>query len=92
MRSSRSASKQADSDESEEEESNSLGDTGEDVYARRPRRHHRSQERSYNDFRVDILEFEGKLDSNLPWIDFKPLKESLSSKTVPKKRRLNLLL
>jgi len=37
LRSSRSASKQADSDDSEEEESNSLDDSGEDVYARRPR-------------------------------------------------------
>jgi len=58
LQSSRSASKQADSDDSDEEESNSLGDSDEDVYVRRPRRHCRAQERSYNDFKVDILKFE----------------------------------
>ena len=65
MRSSRSASKQANSDNSEEEERNSLGDSDDDVHARRLRRHRWSQERSYNDFRVDILEFEGQLDPGL---------------------------
>jgi len=41
LRSSRSTSKQVDSDGSDVEESNSLGDFDEDVYTRRSRRHHR---------------------------------------------------
>jgi len=65
LRSSRSASKQADSNDSEEEESNSRGDSGEDVYATRSRRHHRPHDRSCSDFKVDIPEFEGQLDSDL---------------------------
>jgi len=52
-------------DDSKEEESNSFGDSSEDVYARRSRRHHRPHDRSYNDFKVDIVEFEGQLDPNL---------------------------
>jgi len=64
LQSSRSASKY-DSDDSEEEESNSLGDSDEDVYTRRSRWHHRPHDRSYNDFKVDILEFEGQLEPDL---------------------------
>jgi len=53
-----------------EVESNSLGDSNDDVYTKRSSRHRRPQERSYNDFKVDIPEFEGQLDQNtvLDWL------------------------
>jgi len=47
------------------EKNNSVEDFSDDVYARRPRRHWRLQERSYNDFKVDLAEFEGQLDRDL---------------------------
>ena len=52
-------------DDSKEEESNSFGDSSEDVYARRSRSHHRPHDRSYNNFKVDIPEFEASLDPDL---------------------------
>ena len=59
-----------DSNASDDEESNFLGDSDEDVYTRRSRRHHRPHNRSYNDFKVDIPEFEGQLDPDvfLDWL------------------------
>ena len=65
MRGSRRAGKQDSNDTEEEEEGNSLGDFGEDVYARRSRRHHRPYDRHYNNFKVDIPEFKGQLDLDL---------------------------
>jgi len=76
LRSCRTISKQVDSDNSVWEESNSLDDSSEDVCARRLRRHCRPHHWTYNDFKVDIPEFEGQLDSNLDWIGSKLLKES----------------
>jgi len=96
LKSSRSGSKQADSKDSEEEESNSLGDSGEDVYARRSRRHHAPYDQSYNDIKVDIPEFEGQLDSNLflDWLqtvervsEFKDIREEKKVKLVALKLR-----
>jgi len=70
LRSSRSTSNQVDSDASDDEESNSLGDSDQDVYARRSRRQHRPHDQSYNDFKVDIPEFKGQLDPDvfLDWL------------------------
>jgi len=65
LRSSRSSSKQIYLNESEADESNSLGDSTDDVHTRRSRRHRRPNERSDNDFKVDIPEFEGQLDMDL---------------------------
>jgi len=96
LRSFRSASKQANSNDSEEEESNSLGDSREDVYARRSRRHHRPHDWSYNDFKVDILKFEGQLDPDLflDWLqtverffEFKDIPEETKVKIVALKFR-----
>jgi len=64
LKSSRSTSKQMESDASNDE-SNSIGDFEEDVYARRSRRHPRPQDRSHSDFKVDIPEFEGQLDPDM---------------------------
>ena len=50
LRSSRSTSKQMEPDASDDE-SNSLGESKEDVYGRRSRRHPRPQDQSHNDFK-----------------------------------------
>jgi len=91
MRSSRSASKQADSDDSEEEESNSLGDSDDDVYARRSRRHHRPHDRSYNDFKVDIPEFEGQLDPDLFWDWLQTIERVFEFKDIPKEKMVKIV-
>ena len=36
-----------------------VGDSSDDEFEKRSKRHHRPRERSYNDFKVDISEFEG---------------------------------
>ena len=90
MRSSRSASKQ-DSDDSEEEESNTLGDPGEDVYARRSRRHHWPHDRSYNDFKVDIPEFEGQLDPDLFLDWLQTVEKVFKFKDISDERKVKLV-
>ena len=91
MRSSRSASKQADSDDSEEEESNSLSDCGEDVYARRSRMHHRPHNQSCNDFKVDIPEFEGQLDPDLFFDWLQIVERVFEFKDIPNERKVKLV-
>jgi len=81
---SRSASNQ-DSDDPEEEESNALGDSDEDVHTRRSRRHHRPHHRSYNDFKVDIRSLKVNLIRISSQIGYKWWKEPLSSRTSPLK-------
>jgi len=93
LRSSRSSTKQEDSDEFEGEESNPVGESSEDEYVRRQRR---PEERSYHDFKVDIPEFEGQLDPglSLDWlqtvervIEFKDISEEMKAKLVALKLR-----
>jgi len=87
LRSSRSTSKQVDSDD----KSNSVGDFKEDVYTRRSRRHHRPQDRSYNDFRVDIPEFEGQLDPDilLDWLQ--TVERIFKFKGIPEEGKVKLV-
>ena len=87
LRSSTSTSKQDSDGSQEEEERNSLEDSGEDVYERRPKRHHRPQDRSYNDFKVDIPNFEGQLDPDvfLNWLQ--TVERVFEFKDIPDERR-----
>jgi len=71
-----------------------MEDSSYDLYARKPRRHGRPQERSYNDFKVDNPEFEGQLDLDLflDWLqivervfEFKDIPEEKKVKLVPLK-------
>ena len=61
--SSRSSSKHRDSDDPEG--SNPISESSEEEHEQRPRRHQRQRERSYGDFKVDIPEFKGQLDSDI---------------------------
>ena len=65
------------------DESNSLGDSKEDAYARRSRRHHRPQDQSYNDFKVDILEFKGELDPDIFLDWFQTIERVFEFKDIP---------
>ena len=89
LRSSRSASKQVDSDASEDE-SNSLCDSEEDEYVRR-RRHPRPQDRSFNDFKVDIPEFEGQLDPDLFLDWLQTVERVFDFKEIPEERKVKLV-
>jgi len=59
---SRSSSGHEDLDRIEEEESNPFGDACEDDEERMHGRQNRPWERSFNEFKVDILEFKRQLD------------------------------
>ena len=90
LRSSRSTSKQLES-EASDDESNSLGDSEGDVYARRSRRHPRPQDRSYNDFKVDIPEFEGQLDPDLFLDWLQTVERVFEFKDIPDERKVKLV-
>jgi len=91
LRSSRSTSKQNSDDSEEEEQSNLLKDSGEDVYARRSRSHHRPQDRSCNDFKVDIPNFEGQLDLDvfLDWLQ--TVERVFEFKDITEERKVKLV-
>ena len=80
-----------DSDAADDEESNSLGDFDENVYAKRSRMQHRPHGRSYNDFKVDIPEFEGQLDPDvfLDWLQ--TVKRVFEFKDIPDERKVKLV-
>jgi len=42
-----------------------MGDSSEEDYEKHPRKHYRLKDQSFNDFKVDILKFEGQLDLDL---------------------------
>jgi len=58
------------------------------VYTRRSRRHHRFHERSYNDFKVDIPEFEGQLDPDLFLDWLQTVERVFKFKDIPTKVKL----
>ena len=91
LQSPRSSSKHNLGDSEEEEESNSLEDSEEDAYVRRPKRHQRPQDRSYNDFKVDIPNFEGQLDPDvfLDWLQ--TVERVFEFKDIPDERKVKLV-
>jgi len=91
LRSSRSTSKQVDSDDFVEEESNTLDEFAKDVYARRSRRHHRPYDRSCNDFKVDIPEFEGQLDPDLFFDWLQTVERVFEFKIIPEEKKVKLV-
>ena len=90
LRSSTSTSKQVDSDASNDE-SNSLGDSEEDAYVMRSRRHHRPQDRTYNDFKVDIPDFQGQLDLNLFLDWLQTIERVFEFKDISDERKVKLV-
>jgi len=78
-------------DESAKEDSNSLRDSSDDVYTRRSRRHHRPHERSYINFKVDILEFEDQLDPDLflDWLE--TVERVVEFEDIPEEKKVKLV-
>jgi len=91
LRSLRSSSKQQGLDESNGGGSNPIGDSGEDKYGRRSRRHHRNKEMTYHDFKVDILEFEGQLDPDLFLDWLQTIKRVFEFKDISDEKKVKLI-
>ena len=90
LRSSRSTSKPLES-EASDDDGNPFGEYEEDVYARRPRKHPRPQDRSHHDFRLDIPDFEGQLDPDifLDWLQ--TVERIFEFKDIPEDRKVKLV-
>jgi len=87
--SSKSSSKHRDSDDSEG--SNPISDSSEEEFEQRSRRHQRPRERSYGDFKVYILEFEGQLvpDIFLDWLQ--TVERVFEYKDIPEGKKVKLV-
>jgi len=68
-----------------------VDDSSDDVYARRTRRHRRPQERSYNDFKVHIPEFEAQLDPNLFLDWLQTVERVFEFKDFPEEKKVKLV-
>jgi len=87
--SSRSSSKHQDSDDSEG--SNPISDSSEEEHEQRPRQQQRKRERSYEDFKVDIPEFEGQLDLDI-FVDWlQTVERVFEYKDIPEGKKVKLV-
>ena len=61
------------------------------MYVRRSRKHHRPHDQIYNNFKVDIPEFEGQLDPNLFLDWLQTIEIVFEFKDIPSERKVKLV-
>jgi len=69
---------------------NLVGDSNDAEYERCSRKHHRPRERRYNNFKIDILEFDGQLDLDLFLYWLQTVERVFEFKDIPEKKKVKL--